>query len=155
MIIWKLALFGNFCLLASAFVTVRKSSDALTRVDPLRFSDWSDFQALEDEDDDLLIDRTEYAREEDTQEDKARVGATLEAPTIEFDAEPLFVPQGNNISSALFCDLFSRVHLAEDFFKKKELCWNYQKIMFYSYFQPADRKLVLFLVTQKRIVAWV
>lgn len=94
MIFWKLALFGNFCLLSSAFVTVKTSLGAVTRVDPLRFSDWSDFQALEDEDDDLLIDRTEYAREEDTREDKARVGATLEAPSIEFDAEPLFVPQG-------------------------------------------------------------
>lgn len=57
-------------------------------------SDWGDFAALEDDDDEILIDRTDYAKEEDTQEDKAAVGSEMRPPTIENDAEPIFVPQG-------------------------------------------------------------
>lgn len=60
--------------------------------------DWSDFSALDD-DEDLgpIRDLTDYAKEEDSQEAKAAVGATRKAPTIENDAEPLFVPQGKFI----------------------------------------------------------
>jgi hypothetical protein len=61
----------------------------------LKMSDWGDFAALED-DDDLIIDSmVEYAEENDSQEKKAQVGALLEPPEIEMDAEPMFVPQGS------------------------------------------------------------
>jgi hypothetical protein len=55
--------------------------------------DWPSFSALED-DDEILIDNTKYAKEEDSQERKAEVGALREAPTIEFPAEPISVPPG-------------------------------------------------------------
>jgi len=68
----------------------------------LHGSDWSNFGFLEDEDnDDIIIDRREYAKEEDTQEMKAQVGSSLDPPTID-DAsvgiEPLFVPAGTQLS---------------------------------------------------------
>ena len=59
----------------------------------LKMSDWGDFAALEDDDD--LIDNLEYAEENDSQEKKAQVGAALEPPEIEMDAEPIFLPQGS------------------------------------------------------------
>lgn len=65
----------------------------------LQLSDWGDFSALDDDEDiDLLgidLDTTNYAKEEDSQEYKAEVGQGLPAPTIEFDAEPILVPQGS------------------------------------------------------------
>jgi hypothetical protein len=58
-------------------------------------SEWSDFQALDDDDDGTTNDDIlEYAKEEDSQEYKAQVGASLEAPSIEWNAEPIHVPQG-------------------------------------------------------------
>ena len=71
----------------------------------LHLSDWSDFGVLEDEDEDeilmsdgISIDRLEYAKEEDSQEAKAQVGASLDPPTIEGgDAEPMFVPAGSQL----------------------------------------------------------
>ena len=50
-------------------------------------SDWSEFSALDDEDelDELHIDTRDYAAEEDSQEAKAQIGASLEPPTIEDD----------------------------------------------------------------------
>jgi hypothetical protein len=61
-------------------------------------SDWSSFSALDDDDDlDMAIDTREYAKEEDSQELKAEVGASLEAPTIENDAEPIFTPAGSQL----------------------------------------------------------
>lgn len=57
--------------------------------------DWSDFSALDD--DEIIgtnLDKTEYAVEDDSQEAKAAVGASLEAPEIERDAEPIEVPAG-------------------------------------------------------------
>lgn len=68
-------------------------------------SDWSDFGALDDdEDDDILmsdgvaVDRMDYAKEEDSQEAKAQVGSNLDPPTIEGGvAEPIFVPAGSQL----------------------------------------------------------
>lgn len=60
-------------------------------------SDWSNFGVLEDDDDDdILIDTRDYAQEEDSQELKAQVGATLDPPEIgeEQFAEPIFVAAG-------------------------------------------------------------
>jgi hypothetical protein len=59
-------------------------------------SEWGDFQALDD-DEDIEIDMTEYAKEEDSQEYKAQVGSALQPPSIEWDAEPIQVPQGTVI----------------------------------------------------------
>lgn len=71
------------------------------RVEPRRLqrlasSNWGDFTAFTDDDDadEIRIDRTVYAKEEDPQEVKAQVGVGRPAPTIEYDAEPIFVPQG-------------------------------------------------------------
>eukprot|EP00980_Cylindrotheca_fusiformis_P016797 scaffold5064_cov121-Cylindrotheca_fusiformis.AAC.11 len=62
------------------------------------FSDWSSFSALDDDDDlDMAIDTREYAKEEDSQDHKAQVGASLEPPEIENDAEPIFVPAGSQL----------------------------------------------------------
>ena len=65
----------------------------------LFLSDWSSFQALDD-DEDLEIDTTDYAKEEDSQEMKAQVGASLEPPELleqEVGIEPLFVPSGSQL----------------------------------------------------------
>jgi hypothetical protein len=76
------------------------------RLDPslqrLASSDWGDFTAFADDLDDdddikIRIDRTVYAKEEDPQEVKAQVGVGRPAPTIEYDAEPIFVPQGKGL----------------------------------------------------------
>lgn len=63
--------------------------------------DWSGFSALDDDDDydDIAmpgggIDTTEYAKEEDPQEVKAEVGSSLEPPSIDRPAEPIFLPAG-------------------------------------------------------------
>jgi hypothetical protein len=71
----------------------------------LHSSDWSNFSLLEDEEeedflksDGVSVDRRDYAKEEDTQETKAKVGASLDPPTIEGgDVEPLFVPTGSQL----------------------------------------------------------
>mmetsp|Transcript_28885 Transcript_28885/g.40595 ORF Transcript_28885/g.40595 Transcript_28885/m.40595 type:complete len:213 (+) Transcript_28885:136-774(+) len=70
---------------------------------PLQMSDdFSNF-AYMDDDDDLLfdkeLDRKDYAKEEDSQEFKAEIGGSLEAPEIdpEHDVEPIFVPQGTQL----------------------------------------------------------
>mmetsp|Transcript_5056 Transcript_5056/g.12067 ORF Transcript_5056/g.12067 Transcript_5056/m.12067 type:complete len:203 (-) Transcript_5056:196-804(-) len=63
-------------------------------------SDWSGFDYLDDDEDEILIDRREYAKEEDDQEVKAQVGASLDAPSIDDDSvnyEPLFVPAGSQL----------------------------------------------------------
>eukprot|EP00568_Trieres_chinensis_P005841 CAMPEP_0183296762 /NCGR_PEP_ID=MMETSP0160_2-20130417/4201_1 /TAXON_ID=2839 ORGANISM="Odontella Sinensis, Strain Grunow 1884" /NCGR_SAMPLE_ID=MMETSP0160_2 /ASSEMBLY_ACC=CAM_ASM_000250 /LENGTH=221 /DNA_ID=CAMNT_0025458429 /DNA_START=11 /DNA_END=676 /DNA_ORIENTATION=- len=69
---------------------------AAASVRPLRMSDWSDFAYDDpDEDDPLASDDFIPADENDTQEYKAVVGSSLESPEIDWDGEPLFVPQGS------------------------------------------------------------
>ena len=66
-------------------------------VTTLKMTGWSDFQALDDEDDDFDSDfaspkrNVEYADENDTDSYKRYVGEGVSAPTIEYDAEPIFV----------------------------------------------------------------
>lgn len=64
----------------------------------LRMSDWGSFEAMED---DLLdeddVDNREYAVEDDSQKDKARVGALVDGPSIENDAEPIRVLPGSQL----------------------------------------------------------
>lgn len=61
-------------------------------------SDWASFSAMDDDDDDNdivgAVDRTSYALEEDAPNVKAKVGASLEPPTILQPADPIFVPPG-------------------------------------------------------------
>ncbi|KAL7560091.1 hypothetical protein ACA910_016149 [Epithemia clementina (nom. ined.)] len=70
----------------------------------LRLSGWSDFKALDlddDEDDEIIlgrrVDRRDYAVEDDSQEVKAQVGSSLQAPTIERPANPIQVPAGSQL----------------------------------------------------------
>lgn len=78
---------------------VVSTSNRPCRSDSRLFSnDWSSFSALDDDEDfDVAIDQREYAAEEDSQELKAQVGSSLEPPTIENDAEPIFVPIGSQL----------------------------------------------------------
>jgi hypothetical protein len=64
----------------------------------LMSSEWSSFQALDDDDDDLMgkIDTNEYAIEDDSQERKAEIGSSLKAPTIDRSADPIQVPAGKS-----------------------------------------------------------
>lgn len=50
----------------------------------------------DDDDNDIVgaVDRTSYALEEDAPNVKAKVGASLEPPTILQPADPIFVPPG-------------------------------------------------------------
>ena len=70
--------------------TLRSSSD-----------DWSNFSALDDDDDDVVfgtsVDRTDYAVEDDSAEQKASVGASLQAPPIARPAPPIQVPAGSQL----------------------------------------------------------
>ena len=82
-----------------AFVspTIRRSTIVEPTSIPRFSSDWSNFDYIDDEED-LEIDTTSYAKEADTQEEKAQVGASLAAPTIEGGiADPIFVPAGTQL----------------------------------------------------------
>jgi hypothetical protein len=85
---------------------------SIRRISPstsLSMSDWSTFQALEDDDEDEDIyanaddDTTsssssslqQYANENDPQEYKAQVGSNIPAPSIDWEGEPIFLPQGS------------------------------------------------------------
>jgi hypothetical protein len=72
----------------------------------LRMSDWSTFQALEDDDDlDVIgkkVDKNQYAAEEDSQELKASLGEGLKAPDItDPPTDPIFVQPGMYHKSAV------------------------------------------------------
>ena len=66
-------------------------------------SDWSSFQAMDDDEDedlfgDTQIDRRAYAVEDDDDETKAAVGATLDPPTIDDPpVDPIQVPTGSQL----------------------------------------------------------
>jgi hypothetical protein len=82
-----------------AFVipTIRRSISVEPTSIPHFSSDWSNFDYIDD-DEDLEIDTREYVKEEDPQEVKSQVGASLNAPTIEGGyADPIFVPAGSQL----------------------------------------------------------
>lgn len=56
------------------------------------YSDWSGFGTVDDEEE--SVDNQEYAREEDSFEKKAKLGSMIPPPTIEMNADPIFVPTG-------------------------------------------------------------
>lgn len=64
----------------------------------LSSDDWSTFQAMDDDDDEIVygkqLDKLSYATENDSPEDKAAVGTLRSAPIIERDADPISVPAG-------------------------------------------------------------
>ena len=87
---------------APAFVlhpTIKSHRCSIT--DLPQSSDWGDFAALDDDDDEIRVDRTVYAKEEDPQELKAQIGSSRPTPTIECDADPIFVPQGKSCVTLL------------------------------------------------------
>jgi len=73
----------------------------------LSMSEWSDFKALDDDDDDLYntddlppagkMTSLGYADENDPQELKAEIGAGVPIPQISWKGEPLFLPAGSVI----------------------------------------------------------
>lgn len=85
---------------SDAFLASSSPSLCATKTTTLHGSDWSGFGFLDDDDEDDLIDRREYAKEEDDQEVKAQVGASLDPPSID-DASngvaPIFVPAGSQL----------------------------------------------------------
>ena len=82
---------------ASACKTLHSPQRQPSDVTTLKMTGWSDFQALDDEDDDWENDfaspkrNVEYADENDTDSYKRYVGEGMSAPAIEYDAEPIFV----------------------------------------------------------------
>ena len=61
-------------------------------------SGWSDFEAMDDPLLDEKIDNRDYAVENDSDEVKARVGASLQAPEIDDPpTDPIFVPAGSQL----------------------------------------------------------
>lgn len=91
------------CTKSSLLHRVEQSGCARTNTQ-LYMSEWADFKDLDDDDDDLFNDdlppagkMTElgYADENDPQEYKAEVGSNIPAPTVEWQGEPLFVPEGS------------------------------------------------------------
>jgi hypothetical protein len=58
----------------------------------LSSDDWSGFAALDY--DDESVDTNNYAVEDDSHEQKARIGASREPPSIERPADPIQVPAG-------------------------------------------------------------
>ncbi len=63
----------------------------------LSSDDWSSFQAMDDDDEIVygkVLDKQDYAEENDSQDQKEAVGALRSAPTIERGADPISVPAG-------------------------------------------------------------
>ena len=94
-----------FALLFAIFFIITHPVSAFVIIKPRLpshlCSDWSNFGVLENDDDDDAIDGREYAKEEDTQEMKAQVGASLDAPSIDDGTagiEPLFITAGSQLS---------------------------------------------------------
>lgn len=93
-----------------------------------KMSEWGDFQAMENDlldDDTLMIDTREYATEHDSPELKAQVGRQLDAPTIDHDVPPLFVPLG----MCFICEVSSSyIYL----FIYQQLCIIFHLSLFWS-----------------------
>ena len=81
--------------------------------------DWSSFQAYDDDDDLLynkVIDKTEYAVENDSQDVKAAVGAARKGPAIDRDADPIQVIAGSFVFAPVpHPFVFSRRHFTAGF----------------------------------------
>ena len=88
-------------VLAEAFLLPYYGNCAASRcLVKLRMSDWGSFSALDDDDDllDTNIDTREYAVENDPDEVKAQVGATLDPPEIDDPpTDPIQVPAGSQL----------------------------------------------------------
>lgn len=103
----RIVLFSMLTIRAQAFAPLPLQRCTVDVVSPWRLpmmsDDWSGFQAIDDDeaDDDVLgvkYDTTDYAVEDDSDETKAQVGATLDAPEIEGPAvDPILVPAGSQL----------------------------------------------------------
>jgi hypothetical protein len=64
-------------------------------------SDWPSISSFDNDDDEIVmgrvLDNNEYVGENDSQEAKAAAGGALQAPTIDFPAEPIQVPAGSQL----------------------------------------------------------
>jgi hypothetical protein len=89
-----------FCLVFGSSAWLQPTRSRRLSVVCRLSDDWSSFQVVDDDDDEdeivfgRKLDRTTYATENDASELKATVGASLSGPTIERDAEPIFLPAG-------------------------------------------------------------
>jgi hypothetical protein len=77
----------------------------------LSTDDWSSFQAMDD--DDVIVfgkvlDKQEYALENDSQDEKEAVGSLRPAPVIERNADPISIPAGKKYRKIV---LISRSYL--------------------------------------------
>ena len=69
----------------------------------LNLSEWADFAALDDDEDNYLDDlgppgkMKGFADENDPQEFKAEIGSTIEGPEVDWFGEPIFLPVGSAI----------------------------------------------------------
>ncbi|GKY94934.1 hypothetical protein MPSEU_000458300 [Mayamaea pseudoterrestris] len=103
----RISAIALLCLLEStlSFTILHQSSSlsasSTTSTRTFLSSDWSSFAALEDDEDTDLVDTNTYAKEEDSQELKAQVGASLEPPSIDDDGSssiaPISVPAGSQL----------------------------------------------------------
>jgi len=86
--------------LPSHRITISSSTGTTSTSTTIRLSDWSGFEALDDDDDlrDDFLDNGQpvggFADENDEQERKAEVGNALPRPEVYWDGEPIFLPQG-------------------------------------------------------------
>jgi len=88
--------------LPSHRITISSSTGTTSTSTTIRLSDWSGFEALDDDDDlrDDFLDNGQpvggFADENDEQERKAEVGNALPRPEVYWDGEPIFLPQGES-----------------------------------------------------------
>ena len=101
-------LFAHSFSVASTYISVMQKSKRIGNRSPFLpssnivtyMSDWSTFEALEDDDDAVIagkFDTRDYALEEDSQTTKAEVGKQLEPPSIDRPAPPIDVPAGSQL----------------------------------------------------------
>lgn len=97
----------------------RKCRNHLHSLLLLSSDDWSSFQAMDDDDEIVfgkVLDKQDYAVENDSQFEKEAVGALRSAPTIERNADAISVPAGKTSSihyccvSLRSCDLPNKLY---------------------------------------------
>lgn len=104
MIKWEIVLSALLAILAQGFVQPTPPLGQIASrcgVSSLFMSDWGNFQALDDDDDllDSKLDTREYAVEDDDDEVKAQVGASLDPPEIDDPpTDPIVVPAGSQLA---------------------------------------------------------
>ena len=100
----------------------------------LSSDDWSSFQTMDDDDEIVfgkVLDKQEYAVENDSQDDKEAVGALRSAPTIERNTDPISVPAGKTNVMYYCCNSCCYSHETYKLFLPiKVHNWSCQKIQY-------------------------